>query len=104
MRRRDKAAAILGWALLLAGLAWALSTQSRWVRENRPLVPRGGPLKEGATAGARAPTTGVIGPVSEGTREALLQELKVQNARRRERASTEKPTPPRSRPSGSGSR
>jgi len=80
LRRRDVATLGLLWGGLLAGLVWALSTQFRWVRENKPLVIQ--PLAAEVEAPAQAPAnaTGVIGEVNQDTREAMARDLE---ARRR---------------------
>lgn len=79
MRRRDLLAACLLWGGLLAGLMWALNTQFRWVRENKPLRA---PRLPGQEAEAPAPppesATGVIGTVEEDTLRALGKGLKEQ--------------------------
>lgn len=125
MRRRDLLAVGVGWGLLLAGLVWALSTQFRWVQENRPIQRRSPDLlKEDDGSGGAPVTTGVTGTITDDSRSALYQALKARNASARSGrqlaprtgqamepspsiqpgASKEVATPPRSRPSGSGSR
>ena len=78
MRRRDVAFACVVWGGLLAGLAWALSTQFRWVQEAAKSVPQARPPAEAAERPEPAPATatGVIGTVSEDTRAALAQGLR----------------------------
>jgi len=76
MRRRDVVVLCLLWGALLGGLAWALSTQSRWVQENKPIkVQR--PLKAEASEPAPAPqtATGVIGTVSDDTMASMAKGL-----------------------------
>ena len=73
MRRRDVAVLCLLWGALLAGLMWALSTQSRWVRENKPIEIR--PPKPDASEPAPAGGSGVIGNVSEDTLTAMAKGL-----------------------------
>lgn len=70
MRRRDVLWACLLWGALLAGLVWALSTQLRWIRENKPLeAPR--PAGAEAEAPAREDSPRVIGTVGEDTLRAM---------------------------------
>ena len=75
MRRRDIIFVCLAFGGVVAGLAWALSTQSRWVRENRhlqeqrPVVGPEGPEPTPASA------TGVIGTVGDDTRAAMAKEM-----------------------------
>ena len=78
MRRRDKVFAGLAWGGLLAGLAWALSTQFRWVQESAKPIPAIRPPAEDTEQPESAPTavTGVIGTVSEDTRAAMAQGLR----------------------------
>jgi hypothetical protein len=126
MRRRDLLAVGAGWGLMLAGLVWALSTQFRWVQESRPLQkPPPDLLKEDEASGGAPATTGVTGTITDDSRSALYRALKARNASarsgpqptRRVGQGVERPgptppgalkeavpTPPRSRPSGSGSR
>jgi len=73
MRRRDKLFLGLAWGALLAGLAWALATQFRWVQENRPLTPRQTEVPEAEPAPEGG--TRVVGPVGDDTREALAKGL-----------------------------
>jgi hypothetical protein len=68
---------------VVAGVVWALSTQARWVQENKPLIIQK-PVEAEADAPAPPPpnATGVVGSVSEDTREAMARDLE---ARRRDR-------------------
>lgn len=76
MRRRDLIFLCLIWGAVLGGLAWALSTQLRWVQESKP--PRvQAPVKpeEGEPGALPASATGVIGNVSEDTVAAMAKGL-----------------------------
>ena len=76
MRRRDLAFLCLLWGGILATLAWALSTQSRWVQESRPVqVQR--PVKPEASEPAPDATgaSGVIGTVSDDTVTSMSKGL-----------------------------
>ena len=77
MRWRDKVFAGLAWGGLLAGLAWALSTQFRWVQEAAKPIPLTRPPAEDAERPEPAQTTvtGVVGTVSDDTRAAMAQGL-----------------------------
>jgi len=100
MRRRDVAFACVVWGGLLAGLAWALSTQFRWVQEAAKPVPQARPPAEAAERPEPAPATatGVIGTVSEDTRAALAQGLRSGKAGApRPSAAKADPRPPLSR-------
>lgn len=75
MRRRDVLWACLIWGGLLAGLMWALSTQLRWIRENKPIeVQR--PADAEAPAPAHEDGTRVIGTVGDDTLAAMGKGLK----------------------------
>jgi hypothetical protein len=104
VRRSDKLFALLAWGALLAGLAWALSTQFRLVQEAKPIQlakPPAGPVKgavEGAGEGSAEtapppPGTGVIGTVSDDTRAAMAKGLRA-----RRPAPSEAQVPPRATP------
>jgi len=82
MRRRDKVFAGLAWGGLLAGLAWALSTQFRWVQESAKPVPVTRPPAEDTERPEPAPTTvtGIVGTVSDDTRVAMAQGLRSSKA------------------------
>lgn len=77
MRRRDVVSLCLVWGLVLAALAWALSTQFRWVQEAKPIqvkqpsVPEKGEGEEPPSASA----TGVIGPITDDTLAAMAKGL-----------------------------
>lgn len=74
MRRRDKVFLGLLWGSLLGTLAWALSTQSRWVREQKPIqVQR--PAKPEAEERPQESATGVIGTVSDDTLTSMSKGL-----------------------------
>ncbi|WLT32081.1 hypothetical protein [Geothrix sp. PMB-07] len=77
MRRRDVVSLCLIWGLVLAALAWALSTQFRWVQEAKPIqVQRPSAPEKGE--GAEPPpasATGVIGTIDDDTRAALAKGL-----------------------------
>lgn len=94
MRRRDVVFACVAWGGLLAGLVWALSTQARWVRENKPIQVQRPPLQEpdGPEPAAPGPATatGVIGTVGDDTRAAMAKGL--------DQAEPAKPAPRRPRP------
>jgi hypothetical protein len=78
MRRRDIVFACVAWGGLLAGLAWALCTQSRWVQESAKPIQVTRPPTEDAERPEPAQTTatGVIGTVSEDSRAAMAQGLR----------------------------
>jgi len=75
MRRRDLVFACVTWGGLLAGLAWALCTQSGWVRESARPIPVTHHAGEDAERPEPALTTatGVVGTVSEDTRAAMVK-------------------------------
>ena len=75
MRRRDILFVCVAFGGLVAGLVWALSTQSRWVRENKPLDVQQPAVGPAAPEAAPTPATGVIGTVGEDTRVSLGKEL-----------------------------
>lgn len=77
MRRRDVVSLCLVWGLLLAALAWALSTQSRWVQESKPIQMQrpSAPEKGEGTEAPPASATGVIGTIDDDTRAALAKGL-----------------------------
>ena len=86
MRRRDVVAACLLFGGLLGGLVWALSTQARWVQENKPLVVK--PLADAETSEPKqvpAETTGVVGTVSQDTRDSMAKELEGRKRARKPR-------------------
>ncbi|GLH73682.1 hypothetical protein GETHLI_21840 [Geothrix limicola] len=90
MRRRDVFFLCLIGGTLLAGLAWALSTQVRWVQESK--APRPQPPAKAEEAETPPPPqggTGVVGEVSEDTRAAMARDL----ARRKARSADPKPVP-----------
>ena len=74
MRRRDKVFLGLLWGSFLGALAWALSTQFRWVQENKPIqVQR--PAKPEAEEQPKESATGVIGAVSDDTLTSMSKGL-----------------------------
>jgi hypothetical protein len=75
MRRRDIVWVCVAFGGVVAGLVWALSTQSRWVRENKPIQIQRPPLGTEEAAPAPSHATGVIGTVSDDTRVSLGKEL-----------------------------
>jgi len=82
MRRRDVVFVCVAWGALLAGLAWALATQFRLVQEAKPAAPK--PLEAQETESNPPPpaaATGVIGTVSDDTREAMAQESSRRHAK-----------------------
>jgi len=100
MRRRDVAFACVVWGGLLAGLAWALSTQFRWVQEAaRPAPPTRPPVEDAERPEPAATTaTGVLGTVTDDTRAALAQGLRSGKAGApRPSAAKADPRPPLSR-------
>ena len=111
MRRRDKVFLGVAWAALLGGLAWALSTQSRWIKESAGQLRSPQPGKAGApgsptkalesdeVAAPPPSATGVVGTVSEDTYKSMAKDLAA-----RKKAQAREATAPRSRPSDSGSR
>ena len=78
MRRSDKVFAILAWGALLAGLAWAYTTQFRMIQEAKPIQ-----VKRPAAAAAEASepppvaTPAVIGTITDDTRAAMLKALRA---------------------------
>jgi hypothetical protein len=95
MRRRDLLALGVFWALLLAGLAWSLSTQSRWVRENKPIQARPPALFQDGTAPTEAsPGVRMIGPITDETRVALRRGLRPQKPPPGAGPAPTRPTPP----------
>ncbi len=81
MRRRDILFLCLVWGGLLAGLAWALTTQFRLVQEAKPVqVQR--PSRPEDVVSPPVNGTGVIGIVSEDTREALAKDLAARKGRK----------------------
>lgn len=75
MRRRDVVAVCVLFGGLVGGLAWALSTQARWVRENKPLVVRPPAGAEAAVPHSEpAGGTAVVGTISEDTRASMARE------------------------------
>ena len=82
MRRRDKVFAGLAWGGLLAGLAWALSTQFRWVQESAKPASVTRPPMEDMERPEPAPTMvmGVVGTVSDDTRAAMAEGLRSRKA------------------------
>jgi hypothetical protein len=81
MRRRDVAFLCVAFGGLLAGLIWALSTQSRWVQENQPLRWRQPAAVEEGAEPAAGNSTGVIGNVSDDTRTAMAKETESRRKR-----------------------
>lgn len=83
MRRRDVVTLGLIWAAVLAGLAWALSTQMKWVQTNKPLPVRQPVTSEEADSNpAPASSTGVIGNVSDDTMAAMGKGLHRQTVKK----------------------
>jgi hypothetical protein len=75
MRRRDIVWVCAAFGGVVTGLVWGLSTQSRWVSENKPIQVQRPPLGATETAPVPSHATGVIGTVSDDTRAAVGQEL-----------------------------
>jgi len=76
MRRRDKVFLGLLWGVFLSVLAWSLSTQFRWVQENKPIqVKRPGKVEPEEAAPAPESATGVIGTVSDDTVTSMSKGL-----------------------------
>jgi hypothetical protein len=76
MRRRDVVVLCLVWGTLLGGLAWALSTQSRWVQENKPIqVQRPLKVEESDVTSPPETATGVLGTVSDDTMASMAKGL-----------------------------
>lgn len=95
MRRKDIFALIGLWGLLLAGLAWALATQARWVQENKPIQAKPPALfRDEPSSPEAVPGTRVIGPITDDTREAMRQGLRP--PARRSEGSRQAVTPPES--------
>ena len=71
MRRRDVVFVSVAGVGFLAALYWALSTQLRWVQENKPIQVK---QPAGEQAEPAPPcATGVTGTVNEDTREAMAR-------------------------------
>jgi len=77
VRRRDVVAACLLFGGLLGGLVWALSTQARWVQENKPLVVKPPAAEVEGSVPVPVSATGVIGEVNQDTREAMARDLEA---------------------------
>jgi hypothetical protein len=75
MRRRDIILVCLAFGGVVAGLAWALSTQTRWVRENRHLQEQRPAAGTEGPEPTPASATGVIGTVGDDTRAAMAKEM-----------------------------
>ena len=75
MRRRDIIFVCLAFGGVVAGLVWALSTQSRWVKENRPLRVQRPVADADLPEPVPASATGIIGTVSDDTRAAMAKEM-----------------------------
>jgi hypothetical protein len=73
MRRRDVVFLGLAWGVFLAALMWALSTQARWAQENKPIQVKQPVPQEAEPVPAAPATTGVVGTVSDETRESLAR-------------------------------
>jgi hypothetical protein len=80
MCRRDIAFLCVVWGALLAGLAWALSTQVRWVQEAKPIQVKRPPSESEETGPAQVGATGVIGTVTDETREAMSRAVVAQHS------------------------
>ncbi len=78
MRRRDVVAVCVLFGGVVAAVAWALSTQARWVQENKPLVVQPRPAGE-SPEGKPPPTdsTGVVGAITQDTRDAMARDLEA---------------------------
>jgi hypothetical protein len=81
MRRRDVLFLCLTGGALLAGLVWALSTQSRWVQENKPLRVQRPAVGADGPEPVPASATGIIGTVSDDTRAAMAKEMDARKPR-----------------------
>jgi hypothetical protein len=91
LRRREVVTVCVLFGAVVAGVVWALSTQFRWVRENKPLVPRPtADVEASEPKQAPADATGVVGTVTEDTRESMARDLEA-----RKRAPKGKPKKPR---------
>lgn len=95
MRRRDVLFLCVIWGAALGGLAWALSTQLKWVQESKP--PRPAVKPEAAeTAPPPETGTGVIGTVNEDTVAAMAKGLHAPSAGRpssKDPSGAKKPAP-----------
>jgi hypothetical protein len=78
MRRRDIIFACVAWGCFLAGLFWALSTQSRWVQVYAKPVRVIHPQMEDPerSTSVQPSITGVIGTFSDDTRAAMAKGLR----------------------------
>lgn len=92
MRRRDLVFLGLIWGAVLAGLAWALSTQMNWVQAHKPLPGRPAVKSEEAEpTPAATGSTGVIGNVSDDTMAAMGKGLRRQPAKKADPKATTEP-------------
>jgi hypothetical protein len=93
LRRRDVVAVCVLFGGVVAGVVWALSTQFRWVRENKPLVPR--PAADAEAPEPKQPPAeapGVVGTVTQDTRDSMARELEARRQAGKLRK-TRKPAP-----------
>ena len=98
MRRRDKVFLGLFWGGLLGALAWALSTQLRWVRENKPIqVQRPAKPEAAAEEQPQESATGIIGTVSDDTLTSMSKGLNAPAPQKPDAKSGQKakPIPPK---------
>jgi hypothetical protein len=96
MRRRDVMFLGLAWGVFLAALVWALSTQARWVQENKPIQVKQPAPQEAEPVPAAPGTNGVLGTVSDDTRESMAR---AYGSRKPSTASKKDGRPHRSPPS-----
>lgn len=73
MRRRDVVFISVASVGFLAALYWALSTQVRWVQENKPIQVKQPVAEPMEPAPASTNATGVVGTVNDDTREAMAR-------------------------------
>jgi hypothetical protein len=85
MRRRDVVFMGVAWGVLLGGLAWALSTQFRWVREAKPIKRKQPDLLGEEAQPPVEEVPRVIGTIDDDTRAAMAKGLASKKPKKPER-------------------
>ena len=84
MKRSSKLFLLASAAVFLTALAWALATQTDLVLQAQRTRTKPGPAPGEEAPKAEEGTTGIQGPVDDGTRRALERNLKAEaEARKR---------------------